>query len=446
MDVIGSGGMATVWRANDTRLGRQVALKRPHPAPAGSVTYTRFAREARAAATVNHHHLVAVYDTGEDDTGPYLVMELVDGPSLAQEPPRDGVAALGAQIASALAALHAAGVVHGDVKPANVLLADTGAKLTDFGIARTVDDTSALTQPGIALGTPAYAAPEIVAGSDRTASADVYSLASLLHELVTGSRWDPAAGSTQVMPTGMWRSVLGPALSTDPAARPTAAAFASGLADLDRLDDPFAATVPMVPVVAAAPVEPIVPKSDARRGGRAAVLIALVTVATLGIVALLASRNDDDLAAANVSALPSSSVADPAALSTVAPTVMAGDTTVPPSTATPETLPSTTAIPATVAAPTATDLANELVALIEGVSPDDLKPKEARDITKRIDEAMKAAAEDEMDDVEKALSEAAERIERDVENDDTRGRGLALLAALWSTLGADGAVTAERPD
>ena len=109
VDVIGSGGMATVWRANDTRLGRVVALKRPHPAPPGSVTLTRFAREARAAATVSHPHLVAVYDAGEDDIGPYLVMEFVDGPSLASGSPSGSIAALGAQIASALAALHAAG-------------------------------------------------------------------------------------------------------------------------------------------------------------------------------------------------------------------------------------------------------------------------------------------------------------------------------------------------
>ncbi len=182
LDVIGSGGMATVWRARDTLLDRFVAIKRPNPSPDEPIATARFAREARAAATVAHPNLVAIHDVGVDETGPYLVMELVDGPSLATaHVASDRVARIGMEVASALAALHAAGVVHSDVKPGNILLAPDAAKLTDFGIARSTDDTATLTQPGVTLGTPAYAAPETVAHGDRSHAADVFSLAVTLH-------------------------------------------------------------------------------------------------------------------------------------------------------------------------------------------------------------------------------------------------------------------------
>ena len=234
LDVIGSGGMAIVWRARDTILRRFVAIKRPNPAQQGSIPAARFAREARAAATVAHPNLVAVHDAGVDDIGPYLVMELVDGPSLATaEVASEHVARIGTEVASALAALHAAGVVHGDVKPGNILLSADGAKLTDFGIARADDDTATLTQPGVAFGTPAYAAPETLSHADRTAAADVYSLAATLHELLTGTRWNARPGSTQAMPPGAWAEVLAPALAARPTDRPTAADLAASLSLLD---------------------------------------------------------------------------------------------------------------------------------------------------------------------------------------------------------------------
>ena len=136
LEVIGSGGMATVWRARDTLLGRVVAMKRPHPAPPDSEVYARFERESRMAATVSHPNLVTVFDVGADEIGPYLIMEFIDAPSLAATTVGpDGIALIGSQIAAAVAQLHAVGIVHRDIKPANVLMAPGGAKLTDFGIA-----------------------------------------------------------------------------------------------------------------------------------------------------------------------------------------------------------------------------------------------------------------------------------------------------------------------
>ncbi|HSP26940.1 MAG TPA: serine/threonine-protein kinase, partial [Ilumatobacteraceae bacterium] len=247
VDVIGSGGMATVWRARDTRLGRVVAIKRPHPAPADSTTLPRFAREARAAATVNHPNLVSVYDVGEDALGPYLVMELVDWQSLATTTvPRERIASFGVQVATALGALHAAGIVHGDVKPANILVSGDSVKLTDFGIARTGTDTTALTREGVIFATPEYAAPETLATGDRTAAGDVYALGAVLHELVTGSRWSPVTAATAAMPPADWLPVLSGALAQDPDRRPSADAFGAELARLQRVGAPLPPTVASV--------------------------------------------------------------------------------------------------------------------------------------------------------------------------------------------------------
>ena len=228
--MVGSGGMATVWRARDRELGRIVALKRPHPSPDGSDIDARFRREAQSAAAVTHPHLVTVYDVGTDDAGPYLVMELLDAPSLAETTvPADKVGRVGVEVASALAALHAAGIVHRDVKPANILLGEGGAKLTDFGIARSLHETRALTQEGMVVATPAYAAPEVLAGADYTERSDVYALGTVLRELVTGRRSVPNDGTEVMVTDPTWRALLEAALSPDPSRRPTAADLATAL-------------------------------------------------------------------------------------------------------------------------------------------------------------------------------------------------------------------------
>lgn len=194
-DVIASGGAAIVWRGFDEHLARQVAVKLLHPHHAGDATVVeRFQREARAAAGLSHPNVVRIYDTGREDRIVWLVMELVEGPSLRdvllRREPLDAVvvAAFGEQVARALAAAHDQGIVHRDIKPANVLIATDGTvKVTDFGIAKAlsgVDET--LTNPGTVMGTAAYVAPEQLEGVDIDARADVYALGVVMYEALVG--------------------------------------------------------------------------------------------------------------------------------------------------------------------------------------------------------------------------------------------------------------------
>ena len=209
--VIGRGGHADVHLATDRTLGRQVAVKVMRDVSVGEVERHRFTSEARTLARLNHPHLVTVLDAGtagpDDGVGeghPYLVMEYVDGISLAETAGsrlhHTRVAALATQLSAALAHAHAAGVIHRDVKPANVLLGKDGrARLTDFGIARLVGDTTSVTQAGTTVGTAAYLSPEQVKGDPTTPATDVYSLGLLLLEALTGTRAYPGSATESAM-------------------------------------------------------------------------------------------------------------------------------------------------------------------------------------------------------------------------------------------------------
>jgi eukaryotic-like serine/threonine-protein kinase len=260
---LGRGGMATVELALDEQLGRRVAVKRLFASLAGDdVFQTRFLREARMAAGLSHPNLVAVYDVGEDDGLPYIVMEYVEGETLAELMARTGpmepdrAVDLLLQICAGLEHAHAAGLVHRDIKPQNLLVRSDGvAKIADFGIARTLQATQ-LTQAGTVLGTAAYLAPEQAAGERVTAAADIYSLGAVAYELLSGrppyqfesladlavAQQEPPAPLDGVPPE-LNRAVLH-ALSADPEARPaSAAAFARELAQAS----PEAPTEPLPP-------------------------------------------------------------------------------------------------------------------------------------------------------------------------------------------------------
>jgi eukaryotic-like serine/threonine-protein kinase len=253
---LGKGGMGSVYLAHDEMLGRDVAVKTIVTPPAGTsaaeTLRSRFMNEARAIASLSHPNVVNVFDAGVDDGTPYLVMEVVAGPSLKEQladgavlDPTEGCA-LGIQIAQALNEAHAAGIVHRDVKPANILRHKPGQwKLGDFGVARIPD--SSLTLTGQFLGTPAYAAPETLSEGLFAPSCDIYALAATLYEAVAGAPPFPrspqlrmaaiASGEgprplAQMAPhvPGDLVEVIERGLEANPAVRPSAAAFAEALA------------------------------------------------------------------------------------------------------------------------------------------------------------------------------------------------------------------------
>lgn len=190
---LGAGGMAVVYLARDEELGRSVAIKMLDARFAADGEFReRFVREARMAAGLAHPNIVSVYDAGEEDGRPFIVMECVEGTTLAEEvarrkrlPPHE-VIDLALQACGGLAHAHDAGLVHRDVKPQNLLLREDGVlKIADFGIARSAEATQ-LTQVGTVLGTVQYLSPEQAAGEQVTAAADLYSLGTVVYELLAG--------------------------------------------------------------------------------------------------------------------------------------------------------------------------------------------------------------------------------------------------------------------
>jgi serine/threonine-protein kinase len=256
---LGRGGMGVVYRGRDEALDREVAIKVIHDRFGGAEhVLRRFAAEARAVAQLSSPHIVQVFEFDPLAAPPFLVMELVRGPSLQELVRRRGRAAVGTvadcgrQALRGLAAAHAAGIVHRDVKPGNILRTPDGTyKLTDFGLARSLEQGQSLTASGSVIGTLHYMAPEVAAGEEATAASDLYSLGVTLYELLAGTtpftddsplrllRRIAAEAPTpidahrdDVPPAfGAWLARL---LARDPAARFSSAAAA--LAALDAID------------------------------------------------------------------------------------------------------------------------------------------------------------------------------------------------------------------
>jgi len=327
--LLGEGGMGRVLLARDTVLGRRVALKVLRddlglPPELKTQLVDRMRQEARAAAALSHPGMVTLHDMGQDDAvGLFLVFELIDGPTLRERLhaggplPAGEVAAIARVLGAALTHAHQAGVIHRDVKPENVMLSPTGAKLTDFGIARLPDST--LTRATTVLGTPAYSAPEALASATFSAASDQFSLASTLYEALTGVRAFPGDDALTVA------SRVATSKHTAPsAARPGLARFPHLDTIFDRAlakdaGNRFASCAAFGEVLAAelegtspgfltpVPRSSIVPRAT-RRWQNVAVLVALGVIATL----VIAGRMQGDGAGVSLKSVASAFMASAA--------------------------------------------------------------------------------------------------------------------------------------
>src|SRR5216683_2106064 len=213
---LGAGGMGEVYRARDTRLERTVAVKiLPAQFSSDPVRKQRFEREAKTISSLNHPHICVLYDVGSQDGLDYLVMECVEGETLAKRLekgplPLEQVLKYGTQIADALEKAHRSGVIHRDLKPGNIMLTPTGAKLLDFGLAKpaaplatgvtltAASKQSPVTEQGTILGTFQYMSPEQIEGKELDGRSDIFSLGAVLYEMLTGQRAFPGKSQLSV--------------------------------------------------------------------------------------------------------------------------------------------------------------------------------------------------------------------------------------------------------
>lgn len=334
---IGAGGMGVVWRAEDLRLRRVVAVKELlFRAGFDQESVDRAVREGRIAAKLQHANVIALYDVVEQDGHPWLVMEYLPSRSLSTlisergTLPPDEVARLGAQLASGLAAAHRAGVVHRDVKPGNVLVTEFGTvKVTDFGTSRAADEAT-VTASGMLVGTPAYLAPEVARGGTGGFPADVFALGSTLYAAVEGAPPFGADGNTIALlhrvadgrfppprNGGPLTPVLLRLLDPDQETRPTMSEAADMLRDV-RFDEVPAVTprptaVMAAPIATAAataatavdplpadpppasppPVDPRpAPPEQPRRDRKALIALAVVAVIAAAVIGYLVNRGE----------------------------------------------------------------------------------------------------------------------------------------------------------
>lgn len=426
LEIIASGGMATVWRARDTRLDRLVAVKRPLPAALDDdPTARRIDREARSAAAINHPNVVTVYDYGSNEEGPYLVMELAEGPTLEgslQQLDAAKAVEVGAGVAEGLAAIHAAGIIHRDVKPANVILSGRGPLLTDFGIALDPSSTAEVTAEGMILATPSYAAPEVMAGQSPTQASDVFSLGVVVREM-----WETVGAK----PGLALAEVLQAAMALAPEDRPDAPSLAAAL----RAEAP---TVPISPAGAGIPVATDDPDStlvmegppnvasptamEPRRGARrlpVAVMLLAAVALLLAIALAIGGRDDQGLVVGETSS-----------------TTGASTTAVPTSTT---QGPTTTVTTTTTTVPASTDFVAESRDRLETIL---LRPPRSdlnqRDVEKLMDDVDDAISEARAGDAKKAedkLEKVADELDEKLGEGGNLDDALAELGQLAESLG-----------
>lgn len=434
VESLGTGGMATVWRARDTVLDRWVAVKRllPHANNDPAVS-ERFRREALASARLSHPGIVSVYDTGEDEDGPFIVLELVEGETLADLLEREGsldvaaTAAIVRQVADALDYAHGQGVIHRDVKPANLIVASDGTvQLTDFGIARSADDPTTITKPGAVVGTLAYLAPEVIEGGTIAPASDIYSLGAVTYQMLTGDApfraenvgalvtaiRSGAAPAMEAVPDSVAEAVL-EAMSTDPTRRPaTAGEFAANLMAGTTLAMPAdTVVVPPVPTpvtTSAVPDDPtlIIPvthdATSPRPSRRAALVAALLVVGVaVAAFALIPDGTDPGLATATSTILP-------AETTTSAPVITT--TTISTTTTTPTT---------TTTVSTPESVAGEIAAHLEELHPPEYHPKDVKRVSDALDAVMKEWADGDEEELTEEMENLGEAIQKLPDSEDT---------------------------
>jgi eukaryotic-like serine/threonine-protein kinase len=349
---LGRGGMGVVWLAYDEKLHRKVAVKRllmpsDLTGPQTDEAVRRTVREGQVAARLQHRNAIALFDVFQDNGQAYLVMEYLPSRSLSQVLAERGTlspvetAEIGVQVAGALSAAHAAGVVHRDVKPANVLLGDDGtAKITDFGISRAVEDAGSTTS-GMLLGTPAYLSPEVAKGERATFASDVFSLGATLFTMIEGIA--PAGSSDNTMAllykiasgefsaprnAGPMTAILERMLCPDPRMRPTMTEVRDSLA--------VVATVPAEPTTPLPPPPRPQPASEGSRKKAGLIMVALAGLAIAAVLLLLVMDRDEP-------GTPSAAV--PSSSATTVPSPTTESVTPPPSTTTTTTSSTTPAAP-----------------------------------------------------------------------------------------------------
>jgi len=357
-------------------------------------------------------------------------MELIEGPTLSEvEAGMDAHRAIeiGAQLASALAAVHAAGIVHRDVKPANVLMSSHGPQLTDFGIALG-DETSRLTLPGSVVATPAYASPEQLAGQPATAESDVFSLAVIVYELISGRR--PFSGTDrssapEPLDDAALDGLLRSALSPDPVERPSAKELAGALrsaAPTVSSEPAGGSTMPMTAVPAADQIPATTTRGDSA-SPRTVALIVLAAVAGLALLGFAVAESwspTDSLPADGKSAGAPSTSSPPTTSTTTATTTTTPSTTV------------TTIVESTDDA--IRTARNDLESALSTAHPSDLNPNDVREVMAKADEAIAAVEEGNDAEADQKLREIAREID-DTLDGDVRQVSLERLLVLADTLG-----------
>jgi serine/threonine-protein kinase len=455
-ELLGAGGMASVWRGRDLRLDRPVAIKElSGPWLRDPTAMTRFDREARTAARLAHPNIVAVHDVGADGDSRYLVMELVEGTTVAalieNDPlPIDRVIAIAAQTCDALTAAHDAGVIHRDIKPANLIVtADGVAKICDFGIARALSELAELsiTGPAIAMGSTSYMAPEQVAGEPIDGRADLYSLGCTMYAMLTGA--PPFTGDTPMevlerhlhdtpvpvlrhradAPTAL-AALVGRLLAKDPADRPATAgevksrllAVRNGQTAGVPVVQPYSAPIggpDPAPNRAAGLASGESPRRSPRRSRRwlVAALSAIVAAMAVTAVVLLSrphalpgTTSPDAPAAAGTGvattgdATPGSAPGQPAGQ----PATSAGASGAPPPSVVPPS--ATGPVPTTPAPPTVDPVTAIRRSISELVATADLQTKGAEDLGRKVDEYVRAVDDGKFDDAAKRVREMRQKL------------------------------------